>query len=108
MSTKRWEGAERRLREAREEIEEELRRLHVERTHAVKFHAYYLPERDGFACGFAGTKYGSKECESRIYNPVEIVEHLRRVHDISHEYQVIKGWNNRFEKILKRTEKSSS
>jgi len=80
-----------RLREAEREIYEELERDRVKRVHAVKVHARYLPERNGFVCGFAGTEYSSKECESNTYDRAGIVEHLKTIHNVEYEEQVIES-----------------
>jgi len=86
--------AEKRLEKARMEIEEELKKIHDKRLHSVGVHAYYIPEKKGFKCGFAETEYGSKDCGELIYSPAEIVEHLERVHSIKREEQIIKGWKD--------------
>jgi len=95
MSAKKrkLERAEERLKKARMEIEEELKRIHERRLHSVRAHAYYIPEKKGFKCGFAETEYGSKDCRELIYGPAEIVEHLSRVHSIAQEEQIIEGWS---------------
>jgi len=97
MSAKKrkLERAKKRLEKAKMEIKEELRKIHDRRLHSVRIHAYYIPEKKGFKCGFAETEYGSKDCRELIYSPAEIVEHLERVHSISRKEQIIKGWNNK-------------
>ena len=97
MSAKKrkLERAKKRLDKAKMEIEEELSKIHDRRLRSVRIHAYYIPEKRGFKCGFAETEYGSKDCRELIYSPAEIVEHLERVHSISRKEQIIKGWNNK-------------
>ncbi len=95
MSAKRrkLKKAEERLEKAKREIDEELKKIHDKRLYSVKVHAYYVQEKKGFKCGFAETEYSSKDCRERVYSSVEIIEHLKRVHSIACEEQVIEGWN---------------
>jgi len=83
--------SERMLKKAEKEIDEELERTRIRRIHAVKVHARYIPERNGFVCGFAGTEYGSMECESKVYDRAGIIKHLKTVHDVEYEEQVIEN-----------------
>ena len=83
--------AEKMLKEAEKEIDEELERARIKRIHAVNVHARYIPEKNGFLCGFAGTEYGSMECESKVYDWAGIIKHLKTVHNIEYDEQVIEN-----------------
>jgi len=81
-------------------VKEELRKIKIK--NAVSPHAYYDKDEDAFRCNFAGTKFGSKDCEDYVYDAVKIVEHLYKIHDIEPDDQKIEGWTDEHEKLWKK------
>lgn len=61
-------------------------------------HAKYDKEEKGFEC-----KIGeSKACKDYVYDPIEIVEHLRDEHDIDPDDQIIDGWTYKHQRAWKK------
>ena len=57
--------------------------------------AYWNKEDEAFAC-LVGD---GKNCTEFVYDPIEIVEHLRDAHKIPPDKQTIKGWTEDHEKL---------
>jgi predicted nuclease of predicted toxin-antitoxin system len=73
-----------RVQEAREEMKES--------------HAYWSNSEKGFLC-LVGKE---KECTEYVYDPIEIVEHLRNKHNIDPDDQIIKGWTKKYQEMWEK------
>lgn len=68
------------------------------RKRMLEFHACWTKDGKGFLC-LVGEE---KTCTEYIYNPIEIVEHLRDKHNIDPYKQEIKGWTEKHERAWEK------
>ena len=70
----------------------------------IKPHAIYDVDEEGFLCQLCQMEDEDKRW---VYEPWEIVKHLKKFHKINRNEQIIPDWNVKFEKIYQENKKKS-